>query len=453
MTQNVDRETVVSRLLGTDDILILCHKNPDGDTIGSSAALCKALQHLGKTAAVLCSDPIPAMYDYMQITVYDGSFTPAFVVAVDVAGIQLFGDHNNIQDYAEHVDLCIDHHGSNSGYAYETLVDDHAAAAAELLTELIPQMGVELTPEIAACLYTGVATDTGCFRFTNTTANTHLAAAKLIEAGADVEKLTSAPIIGDIPLAEEGNGKAGGIAVRENENSLMAETFRGIRTNLQFMLGEENKVILVTSTISGEGKTFVATNLAISLSLLGKRVVIVGLDIRKPGLNKVFNLSQKEKGITQFLAGPQTTDLMSMVQPSGISRTLSILPGGTVPPNPTELLARQALVEAIDILKKHFDYIVLDTAPIGMVTDTQIIARVADLSVYVCRADYTHKADYTLLEDLRLGNKLPNLCTVINGLDMKKRKYGYYYGYGKYGRYYGYGKKYGYGYGYGQKHN
>lgn len=240
---------------------------------------------------------------------------------------------------------------------------------------------------------------------------------------------------------------------KREENSLMAETFRGIRTNLQFMLGEENKVILVTSTISGEGKTFVATNLAISLSLLGKRVVIVGLDIRKPGLNKVFNLSQKEKGITQFLAGPQTTDLMSMVQPSGISRTLSILPGGTVPPNPTELLARQALVEAIDILKKHFDYIVLDTAPIGMVTDTQIIARVADLSVYVCRADYTHKADYTLLEDLRLGNKLPNLCTVINGLDMKKRKYGYYYGYGKYGRYYGYGKKYGYGYGYGQKHN
>lgn len=233
----------------------------------------------------------------------------------------------------------------------------------------------------------------------------------------------------------------------------MAETFRGIRTNLQFMLGEENKVILVTSTISGEGKTFVATNLAINLSLLGKKVVIVGLDIRKPGLNKVFNLSQKEKGITQFLAGPQTTDLMSMVQPSGISRTLSILPNGTVPPNPTELLARQALVEAIDILKKHFDYIVLDTAPIGMVTDTQIIARVADLSVYVCRADYTHKADYTLLEDLRLGNKLPNLCTVINGLDMKKRKYGYYYGYGKYGRYYGYGKKYGYGYGYGQKHN
>ena len=261
-----------------------------------------------------------------------------------------------------------------------------------------------------------------------------------IEGRTDVEKLTSVPIIGDIPLAEEGDGKQGSIAVRENEN------------DLQFMLGEENKVVLVTSTISGEGKTLVATNLAISLSLLGKKVVIVGLDIRKPGLNKVFSLSHKEKGITQYLANPQHTDLLSMVQPSEISPNLSILPGGTVPPNPTELLARQALVQAIDILKRHFDYVILDTAPIGLVTDTQIIARVADLSVYVCRADYTHKADYTLLEDLRLGNKLPNLCTVINGLDMKKRKYGYYYGYGKYGRYYGYGKKYGYGYGYGQKH-
>ena len=170
MTQNVDRGTVVSRLLAADDILILCHKNPDGDTIGSGTALCLALQQLGKNAAVLCSDPIPAMYSYMPITVFDGSFRPAFVVAVDVAGIQLFGERNNIQEYAEHVDLCIDHHGSNSGYAYETLVDDGAAAAAELLTTLIPEMGAKITPEIASCLYTGVATDTGCFRFSNTTA-------------------------------------------------------------------------------------------------------------------------------------------------------------------------------------------------------------------------------------------------------------------------------------------
>ncbi|WP_300365956.1 bifunctional oligoribonuclease/PAP phosphatase NrnA [uncultured Subdoligranulum sp.] len=189
MTQSVDRETVVSRLLSADEILILCHKNPDGDTIGSGAALCLALQRLGKTAAVLCSDPIPAMYEFLPITVFDGSFTPRFVVAVDVAGIQLFGDRNNMPVYSEHVDLCIDHHGSNSGYAYESLVDASAAAAAELLTGLIPELGVELTPDMAECLYTGIATDTGCFRFTNTTAATHRAAAALIEAGADVEKL------------------------------------------------------------------------------------------------------------------------------------------------------------------------------------------------------------------------------------------------------------------------
>ena len=189
MTQSVDHETVVSRLLGADDILILCHKNPDGDTLGSGAALCLALRRLGKTAAVLCSDPIPAMYAFLPITVFDGSFAPRFVVAVDVAGIQLFGDKNNMPRYAEHVDLCIDHHASNSGYAYESLVDGSAAAAAELLTSLIPELGVELTPDIAACLYTGLATDTGCFRFTNTTAATHRAAARLIEAGADVATL------------------------------------------------------------------------------------------------------------------------------------------------------------------------------------------------------------------------------------------------------------------------
>lgn len=189
MTQSVDHETVVSRLLSADEILILCHKNPDGDTIGSGTALCLALQRLGKTAAVLCSDPIPAMYAFLPITVFDGSFTPRFVVAVDVAGIQLFGDRNHMPEYAAHVDLCIDHHGSNSGYAYETMLDDTAAATAELLTTLIPELGVEITPDIAACLYTGIATDTGCFRFTNTTATTHRAAAALIEAGADVENL------------------------------------------------------------------------------------------------------------------------------------------------------------------------------------------------------------------------------------------------------------------------
>ena len=270
-----------------------------------------------------------------------------------------------------------------------------------------------------------------------------------IEGRADVEKLTSVPVVGDIPLTDEKNDKNGSIAVFENKNNLMSETFRNIRTNLQFMLDNDQKVILVTSTISGEGKSFVSSNLAISLSLLGKKVVIVGLDIRKPGLNKVFQLSNKERGITQYLSNPET-DLMELVQLSDVNKNLFILPGGTVPPNPTELLARNGLDRAIETLKKNFDYVILDTAPIGMVTDTLLIGRVADLSVYVCRADYTHKAEYTLINELSFEKKLPNLCTVINGVDLKKRKYGYYYGYGKYGKHYGYGKRYGYGYGYGQ---
>lgn len=268
-----------------------------------------------------------------------------------------------------------------------------------------------------------------------------------IEGRMDVEKLTHQPIVGDIPLSGE---RGGAIAVFANQNTLMSETFRNVRTNLLFMLEKGQKVILVTSTVSGEGKSFVSANLAISLSLLGKRVVIVGLDIRKPGLNKVFNIPKKEQGITQFLSNPER-DLMELVQQSDVSETLYILPGGAVPPNPTELLARDGLDKAIETLKQNFDYVILDTAPVGMVTDTLLIGRVADLSVYVCRADYTHKTEYTLINDLATNNKLPKICTVINGLDMTKKKYGYYYGYGKYGRHYGYGKRYGYGYGYGQE--
>lgn len=260
-----------------------------------------------------------------------------------------------------------------------------------------------------------------------------------IEGHSDVERLTRVPVIGDVPLNDSDEKYA--IAVRENDNDIMAETFRSLRTNLLFMLGDpDKKVILVTSTTSGEGKTFIASNLAVSLALLGKKVVIVGLDIRKPGLNKVFHISHKERGITQYLVAPQSTDLRSMIQSSDLSANLNILPGGTIPPNPTELLARKSLDDAIELLKKDYDYVVLDTAPIGMVTDTQLIARVADISVYVCRADYTHKNDYQLINELYANKRLPGLCTVINGLDMKKKKYGYYYGYGKYGRYYGYAR-------------
>lgn len=270
-----------------------------------------------------------------------------------------------------------------------------------------------------------------------------------IKTRGDVERLTTLPIVGDIPFTDETTN--GAIVVHENRNELMEEVFRSVRTNLQYMLEENQKVILFTSTTSGEGKSFTAGNLACSFAFMGKKVVIVGLDIRKPGLNKVFQISHKEKGISQYLADPEHTDLRSLCQVSTVSENLYILPGGTIPPNPTELVDRKSLDRAIEILKQHFDYVILDTAPIGMVTDTQLVARVADLSVYVCRSNYTAKSEFKLVNELKKDGKLPHPCVLLNGIDMSLRENGSYYGYGKYGKYgkYGYGKKYGYGYGYG----
>lgn len=189
MTESLNIEQMAWRLSKEDKFVILCHKNPDGDTIGCGAALYHALTALGKRAAVLCSDPIPKRYDYTGIHLFDGSYTPNVVVAVDVAGVQLFGEDNDVPRLARHVDFCIDHHAGNNGYADFTLLDAGAAAAAELMTGLIEALGVTITPQIADCLYTGLSTDTGCFKFPNTTAHTHAVAAHLMEHGAHVEDL------------------------------------------------------------------------------------------------------------------------------------------------------------------------------------------------------------------------------------------------------------------------
>ncbi len=188
MNELLDLAGVLSRLLKAERILLLCHKNPDGDTLGSAAALYWALKKLGKEdVAVLCADIIPARYDYMKIERFEGQFEPDYVVAVDVASIQLFGDA--VRKYSERVDLCIDHHASNSGYAGELYLDSNAAATTEIIYELIGKMGVEIDPLLADCLYTGLSTDTGCFQFANTTARTHIIAAALIEAGANIRDL------------------------------------------------------------------------------------------------------------------------------------------------------------------------------------------------------------------------------------------------------------------------
>ena len=259
-----------------------------------------------------------------------------------------------------------------------------------------------------------------------------------IENAEDVQKLTSVPLVAELPHCQK--PAQGAIVVRENHNDIMEETFRGLRTNLMFMMESGEKVIMVSSTQPGEGKSFVAGNLAVSLALLGKKTLIVGMDIRKPGLNRIFNISHREHGITNYLSDPEHTDLFALVQPSGIHTNLDILPGGAVPPNPTELVARPVLDHAIDQLKERYDYIILDTAPIGIVTDSAIVSRVADLCLYVCRAEVTPKVAYQYINELKAEKKFAKLATVINDIDMTKRKNSYGYGYGK---------KYGYGYGYG----
>ena len=272
-----------------------------------------------------------------------------------------------------------------------------------------------------------------------------------IEGRADVEKLTDVPVIGDIPKAGDDSGST--IVVSENKNGIMEEVFRNVRTNIQYMLQGDEKVVLLTSTTPGEGKSFTAANLAVSFAFMGRKTLLVGMDIRKPVLNKVFDLPKKSPGITQYIASPKGLDLLSLCHQTQVSPNLYVLPGGEVPPNPTELVARKSLDDAFAILREHFDCIIIDSAPIGVVTDTRLISRVADICVYICRADFTHKSDFEFINELKHDNKMPKLCTLVNCIDMDKRKNGYYYGYGKYGRYgkYGYGKKYGYGYGYGEK--
>ncbi len=280
-----------------------------------------------------------------------------------------------------------------------------------------------------------------------------------IEGHEDVVRLTELPIVADVPVASDDVKTAAGIVVQENKNNQIDEIFRGMRTNIQFMLKQNEKVILFTSSSPGEGKTFNAANLAVSFALLGKKVILCGLDIRKPALGRLFGMSDRHEGITHLLTKDTVTQpmLQEQIVASGINPNLDLLLAGPTPPNPTELLARQSFEKVLTLLREQYDYVILDTAPVGIVSDTLQIGRVADITVFICRADYTPKSSFGLLNTLADEKKMPNPCIVLNGIDMSKRKYGYYYGYGHYGKYgrYGYGK-YGYGnsrYGYGNYGN
>ena len=270
-----------------------------------------------------------------------------------------------------------------------------------------------------------------------------------IEGHDDVARLTKLPIIADIAIASNSAKSKAGIIVHENQNNQMEEIFRALRTNLQFMLHEGEKVVLFTSSTSGEGKTFTASNISVSLGLLGKKVILVGLDIRRPRLAEQFGIKDHKHGITNLLVkdNPNAEDVEAQILPSGVNKNLDLLMAGPVPPNPAELIARSSLETIIAILKDKYDYIMIDTAPVGLVTDTLQIGRVANATIYVCRADYTPKASFGMINALAIEEKLPNMAMVLNGVDMSKKKYSYYYGYGKYGKYgrYGYGSGYSYG--------
>lgn len=268
-----------------------------------------------------------------------------------------------------------------------------------------------------------------------------------IEGHEDVAKLTKLPIIADVALTNDDNNN--GIVVHENENNQIDEIFRSMRTNIQFMLEDGQKVVMFTSSTSGEGKTFNAVNVAISFATLGKKVIIMGLDIRKPRLAQIFNFTNRKLGVTNLLNKEHVSmdEIMTQVTPSGVNANLDVMPAGPIPPNPTELLAREHLGDIIKTLKEKYDYIILDTAPAGLVTDSLQIGKVADVAVVVCRADYTPKASFELFNKLHAEKKLPNMCYVLNGVDMSKKKYGYYYGYGKFGKYGKYGKYSSYTYG------
>lgn len=250
----------------------------------------------------------------------------------------------------------------------------------------------------------------------------------------ELEKLTKVSMLGEIP---QGDTSENTVLVKENKNDMMAEAFRAVRTNLQFMLGtSEHKVIMSTSSMPGEGKTFISINLAMSLALMDKKVLLVGLDVRKPMLaNHISGLDAK-KGASNFLAG-LTDDLTSLIQPSGLNSNLFVMTSGPIPPNPAELLISDRLETMFKYLRSQYDYILVDCAPIGLVTDSLILSRIADATIYITRANKTIKKHIGWVNEVAKEKKLPQVSIVFNGVESKKSGYGYGYGYG----YSGYGNE------------
>lgn len=261
-----------------------------------------------------------------------------------------------------------------------------------------------------------------------------------IEGRNDIEKLTNIPVLSDIFVAKHEAGKKRAIVVKENSNEMMEETFRNLRTNLGFVMKRDEKVLICTSVIPSEGKTFISTNLAMSMALMGRKVLVVGLDLRKPRLAKLFGLQSKENGLATYLVSDESDAfLRGQIFKSGIHPDLDVLPAGLIPPNPGELITSSRLDHAFKRFREWYDFVIIDTPPIGLVSDTLLLGRLADATLVVCRCNFSLKRNFAFINSLRDENKLPRVNLVLNGVDLESRKYGYYYGSGKYSHYGYYG--------------
>jgi capsular exopolysaccharide synthesis family protein len=236
-----------------------------------------------------------------------------------------------------------------------------------------------------------------------------------LENRKELEKITERPVIAEIPMVDDKDNA--GVVIRFGVNEAVTEAFRLMRANIHFMLKSNENVILLTSSTSGEGKTFCAANLAMSYALLNKRVVLCGLDIRRPALGKLFEHTDSKRGISILLQKDRMTeaDVCQQIQPSGLDPHLDLLQAGPIPPNPTELFGRDSFTQVVSILRKEYDYVIFDTAPVGLVTDTLLIGRHADVTIFVSRYGYTPHYAIAQLNQLAVENKLPNTCFVLNG--------------------------------------
>lgn len=231
----------------------------------------------------------------------------------------------------------------------------------------------------------------------------------------DIEKQTNIPFLTELPHNQQ--NQKDNLVVRENQNGPMEEAFRTLRTQLLFQLGATDKVILFTSAQGEEGTTFVASHTAASLAFLGKKVVVVDMNLRRPGLPQYFSLSTDAKGMTDYLNNPKQVHLLDLVQPSAVHANLDILLGGALVTNSTELVSQDAFEDAIRQLKEKYDYVILDTAPLPLVTDTVLIGRTADICVFVCRAGVTPKSACDYLNTLSREQKFPKLAVLLNDVE------------------------------------